>query len=1129
MTQRMPLTRHVLIAALGLFVGAMSAFTGYTLWRLHAVAINNGLEISEMHARSFEDFLTQSVRVTELSAAQMAAPENVVPNRKAIDNTLIKTLRNAPYLRSISLMDSNGKIVASSNRANIGVPVDTQAYLPPATDNMNILRIGQPWAGRDFADGRVTTPQTPVETDALSFIPVATTLSVDRHTVTLLFALNPDYFINHISQQLDSNVGSVQVLRYDGTLLMDSDPGTRIGSQDKLTISQPQLAKTESGKFEQDAGNDRQELTAFRASRLYPFVVVTRIHPAHALLKWKTEAKTLLGVVIPVLLAISLLAVTLYRRLTQMATHRAEAERLQRINATVFDSSAESIIITDLNANIISVNPAFIRITGYTSEDVIGRNPRLLASGLQSGKFYSRMWQDLLRDGFWQGELVNRHKDGGLYNVRLSISASRDSTGRIQHFIGVTTDITERKKNESELRAESEKNRVLLRNASDGIHILDTSGNIIEVSDSFCSMLGYRRDEMIGMHLSQWEANFSGEEMIKVFEEQFSHKGRSQFETRHRRKDGTIFDVEVSGQPLELNGRPAVFNSSRDITDRKKIDVEIRIAATAFEAQEGMLITDADRNILRVNRAFCDITGYSPEEVIGKNPRLLSSGRHDRQFYADMWTCISATGAWKGEIWNRRKNGEIYPERLAITAVKDAHGVVTNYVGSISDITLHKAAEEEIRSLAFYDPLTGLPNRRLLLDRLHQALVSSARSDKTGALLFLDLDNFKNLNDTLGHDIGDMLLQQVAKRLEGCVREGDTVARIGGDEFVVMLEDLSTESIEAASQTEAVGWKIIANLNKSYQLDKYEAHSTPSIGATLFDSRLQIIDELFKQADIAMYQAKKAGRNTMRFFDPHMQDTLNARAALETDLRKAVERKEFHLHYQIQVDSANRALGAEALIRWKHPERGLVSPAEFISLAEETGLILPIGEWVLEEACTQLKTWHFDVRTRDLVLAVNVSAKQFRQADFASQVQIIVDRHGIDPTRLKLELTESMLQESIEDTIVIMNDLKQIGVQFSLDDFGTGYSSLQYIKRLPLNQLKIDQSFVHDLSVAKDDKAIVRAIIAMAKSLGLEVIAEGVETEIQRQLLLNKGCTQFQGYLFSKPLPIDDFNLLLQQ
>ena len=1127
MMQRAQQLRRIYLGAMLLFVCGMVSVSAYTLWRLRADAISTGLDISAMHTRSFEDFLTQNLHVTDIIAANALTPSQQAPDLRSIESSFVTTLHHAPFLRSMSLIDEHGRIFASSNPANVGITVSTQAYLPPTTGTEGILRIGQPWGGRDFADGRVSTPLAPLEAETQSFIPVIRSLQQGKRTLTLLFALNPDYFVNHVAQTLDDGEGSVEVLLYDGTLLMDTDPASRLGSVHEFLENNLKLDEIESGKFEEVLSDRRNVLTSYRASRLYPFVVVTHIQRAHVLRQWNTEARTILGVVIPALIAIILLSTAFYRRQLQIVAQRAEAERLQRINATVFDSSSDAIMITDLHADIISVNPAFTRISGYSAEEVMGRNPRLLSSGKQPREFYVEMWKEILRTGAWHGELVNRHKDGGYYDVHLSISASRDKSGQLQHYIGVTTDITERKHAEQALRRESEKNLALLRNASDGIHILDINGYVIEASDSFCSMLGYSRDEVIGMHVSQWDANFDPAMLARKLDQQLEAKTRSEFETRHRRKDGSVFDVEVSGYPLVLEGKPALFNSSRDITARKQAAAELRIAATSFETQEGILITDADNRILRVNQAFTDITGYSAKEAIGRNPRMLSSGRHDAAFYAAMWSSINKTGAWKGEIWNRRKNGAVYPERLTITAVLDPGGKVTNYVASLADITMHKAAEDEIKSLAFFDPLTQLPNRRLLLDRLQQALASTMRSGKQGALLFIDLDNFKILNDTLGHDMGDLLLQQVAQRLVSCVREGDTVARLGGDEFVVMLEDLSAQSLEAAEQTESIGNKILSVLNQSYHLATHEYHCTPSIGATLFNDRQQPLEDLLKQADIAMYQAKKAGRNGLRFFDPHMQDAINARASLENELRKALENRQFSLYYQLQIDSDNCPLGAEALIRWIHPERGLIPPSEFIALAEETDLILPIGLWVLDTACAQIKLWELDARTRHLCLAVNVSAKQFREADFVSQVKMIVSRHAIDPAHLKLELTESILQDDVENTIATMYALRRIGILFSLDDFGTGYSSLQYIKQLPLNQLKIDQSFVRDITTDPSDQAIVRTVIAMAYSLNLEVIAEGVETEDQRQLLLKKGCKQFQGYLFSRPVPVEQFELLL--
>ncbi|MGA8863124.1 MAG: EAL domain-containing protein [Gallionella sp.] len=611
-----------------------------------------------------------------------------------------------------------------------------------------------------------------------------------------------------------------------------------------------------------------------------------------------------------------------------------------------------------------------------------------------------------------------------------------------------------------------------------------------------------------------------------------SAKNLTPWHHEYRLKFDSEPDIWLLGNAVpqrEADGAVLWHGFITDITEHKQAEQRLRIAAAAFESQESLMITDANRVILQVNQAFIDESGYTAEEVVGQTPRMFQSGRHKAAFYSAMWKTIRDTGTWQGEIWDRRKNGEVYPKWLTITAVKDAHGAVTHYVGSHLDIRERKMAEEKIQRLAFYDPLTQLPNRRLLMDRLQHALASSERSGRSGAMLFLDLDHFKSLNDTLGHDIGDLLLQQVAQRLTSCVRDDDTVARLGGDEFVVILEVLNEDAQDAAAQTEAIGEKIQAALNQPYQLAAHQYRSTPSIGVTLFHGNQTSLEELMKQSDIAMYQAKQAGRNKIRFFDPKMQASVDAHAALEHDLRGAVEQQQFQLHYQIQVDSMNRPLGAEALIRWNHPLRGMVSPAQFIPLAEETGLILYIGEWVLETACTQLKAWERDAFTRALVLAVNVSAKQFHQAGFVEQVLATIRHHAINPERLKLELTEGILVENIEETIATMNTLNKIGVRFSLDDFGTGYSSLQYLKRLPLSQIKIDQSFVRDITTDTNDAAIVQTIIAMADTLGLNVVAEGVETKAQREFLELRGCTHYQGYLFGKPVSIEQFEALLKQ
>jgi diguanylate cyclase (GGDEF)-like protein/PAS domain S-box-containing protein len=667
----------------------------------------------------------------------------------------------------------------------------------------------------------------------------------------------------------------------------------------------------------------------------------------------------------------------------------------------------------------------------------------------------------------------------------------------------------------------------VLDGVDSGVIAISGQGIVESFNLSAERIFGYTAAEMLGRNIRMllpepFRSEYDGD--IESHLRTGRHKAvGSRREVMGQRKDGSLLHLAVAIDETRLNDRKVFIVSVGDISARKEEETELRIAAAAFESLEGMLVTDARGVILRVNKAFTDSTGYTAEEAIGRTPRMLKSNRHDAAFYREMWQTLLATGSWEGEIWDRRKSGEVFPKWLSISAVKDANGLVTHYVGTHQDITERKLSEQRIAELAYYDQLTGLPNRTLLLDRLKQAITASARSDSHGALLFIDLDNFKTLNDTLGHDQGDLLLKLVAQRLTHCVRAGDTVARLGGDEFVAVLADMAAGGQEAATRAEFVGEKILDALNRSYPLDAVAYHCTPSIGVTLFKGSRTSLDDLLKQADLAMYKAKDAGRNALRFFDPDMETAVMERAALERDLRQAVREGHFLLHYQAQVLGADRITGAEVLARWQHPLRGMVSPTEFIPLAEETGLILPLGHWVLETACRQLAVWGARPEMNHLSIAVNVSAQQFRNPGFVGTVLTILQQTGANPHRLKLELTESMLVANVEDIIQKMNALKARGVGFSLDDFGTGYSSLSYLKRLPLDQLKIDQSFVRDILVDANDAAIARTIVALAASLGLGVIAEGVETEAQRDFLAASGCSAYQGNFFSQPLPVEGF------
>jgi diguanylate cyclase (GGDEF)-like protein/PAS domain S-box-containing protein len=681
-----------------------------------------------------------------------------------------------------------------------------------------------------------------------------------------------------------------------------------------------------------------------------------------------------------------------------------------------------------------------------------------------------------------------------------------------------------------ELRDQEGRLRALVQTIPDLVWLKDVNGVYLGCNAQFERLAGAAERDLIG----KTDYDFFDKDLADFFCQKDrqaveSGKSRANEEWLTFAADGYrgLFETIKTPTRDQAGRLIGVLGVARDITERKETEEQLRIAAAAFEAQEGIAILAADRRILRVNRAFTEITGYANEEVVGKTPNQLRSDKHDDVFYQTLWDRITRKGSWKGEVWYRRKSGELYPAWFNTVAVKNNSGEITHFVASMVDLTERKAAEQQIEHLAYYDSLTQLPNRRLFRDRLQQTLASCARSGRKGALLFIGLDNFKILNETAGHDVGDQVLVEVARRIANCVREGDSAARLGGDEFVVLLEESSECVREAAAQAKEIGERILAALNQPYSIAGRLHHSTPSIGVTLFIDAVDSLDELVKQADIAMYQAKSAGRNVLRFFDPEMQGALAARTDLESALRLAIRDRQFVLYYQPQVDGAGVVVGAEALLRWRHPERGLVAPGEFIPLAEETGLILPIGQWVLETACARLRDWADDPRTRELRLAVNVSARQFRQADFVDQVRRALEGADAPAAKLKLELTESLVIDDIDGAIETMRALKAFGVGFSMDDFGTGYSSLSNLSRLPLDQLKIDRSFVRNLPDNANDAAVAQTIITLAKSLGLAVIAEGVETEAQRLFLERHGCPIYQGYLFSKPVDVAQFERLL--
>lgn len=680
----------------------------------------------------------------------------------------------------------------------------------------------------------------------------------------------------------------------------------------------------------------------------------------------------------------------------------------------------------------------------------------------------------------------------------------------------------------------------LLEGVNYGFISVDLDGRIAFFNRAAQAMLGYSAEEVVGRHSPLL---FHEPEEIRRVAERLSQElghpvapdmgifaarealGRvTEEEYTYIRKDGSRFPVLLSvmalwggeGEQRQVIGYLGVV---ADITERRKAEEKLRLSNEVFEnSPEAIMITDAENRIVTVNPAFTRITGYDPEDVVGENPRVLSSGHHDSSFYQQMWQSLGSHGVWQGEIWDRRKNGEVYPKWATINVLRDRHSNgVSHYLAMFSDISERKRAEETINFLAHHDPLTNLPNRFTLQARLQQALSDARRHETQVAVMFIDLDRFKVINDTLGHHVGDLLLIEVAKRVSGAVRETDTVARLGGDEFVVVLS-----GVTRAADAMQVALKINRLVAKPFWVADQELHTEASIGISLFPDDGDDVDALMKNADTAMYYAKAQGRGNFQFYAAEMNQSAVERLTLENRLRQALAKNEFELYYQPQVSLASgRIIGFEALIRWNHAEQGMISPGVFIPMAEDTGLILSIGEWVMRTACTEAQRWQ-EQGLQPLRVAVNLSVRQFRQKDLLQQVAGALAISGLDPALLELEITESAVMESPEKAIELLKNFRSMGVSLAVDDFGTGYSSLSYLKLFPINRLKIDRSFVSDIGVDPNDTAISTATIALAHTLGLEVIAEGIENSTQLNYLRAEGCNEGQGYLFNRPMPAEE-------
>ena len=807
---------------------------------------------------------------------------------------------------------------------------------------------------------------------------------------------------------------------------------------------------------------------------------------------------------------------------------RQEKAAHLRLQGAALEAAANAILITDRHGIIQWTNPAFGALTGYQAEEAVGRNPReLVRSGLHSREFYEDLWRTILEGRVWRGELTNRRKDGSHYLEDMTITPVPDPDGGIGHFIAVKQDVTERGAAEAALQAAGERYRELVSRIPVGVYryrmLGDGSDRLDYVSPRFCEMLAVDEQAVLEdiarafavVHPEDLPGVRAQFEAARRDREPFEWEGRClvQGETRWLRTEGRATVAE--GGDLLWDGVLIDITERREAEDRLRLDSAV-IACT----RDSVMITDLEASILSVNPAFTTITGYPEAEVRGRNPSLLGSGRHDRDFYQALWAELLAVGYWQGEIWNRRKSGEIYPEWLSISTVRNARGLPTHYVAVGTDISQLKQSEQRLAHLAHHDALTNLPNRLLIHSRLEHALEMTQRHHEGRlALLFIDLDNFKTVNDSLGHNIGDAMLRVVAIRLRSRLREVDTLGRLGGDEFVVLLEQIS-----GPNDAVKVARNLLAALNAPFTLpDGREVYIHASIGISLYPDDGTDANALIRNADSAMYRAKEQGRNTYGFYMEDLTRVASERLEMESRLRRALERSEFILYYQPLVAMADgRVIGAEALVRWQPSGEPLISPDRFIPFAEETGLIVPLGEWVLQGACAQAKAW-LDRGASMQTLSVNMSPRQFRRHDIQDCLTKVLGDTGLPAGLLELEITEGGFMDRGEPGLAILHDIKQLGVRLAVDDFGTGYSSLAYLKRLPIDKLKIDRSFVRDLPDDANDTAIAATIIAMARTLNLEVLAEGVETEAQLDFLKEQGCDAYQGYWFSPAVSAEEF------
>lgn len=1108
-------TRRGTFWGVTLGVGAL-LLLGFMLGSSYLQTLDDSRGRSILLARTAETSVTRTVEAVE-TALQSIAEELPYADKNGRDFTRVsrridQILRFAPHVRQVILVENN-VVVLNSAGATGGVVDWEQLALDKRGGQLSLgVRMGGRVSGRFLP----MVGDVPTAPSSRSLVPVALDVSVadvNAHYV-ILAALNSAY--------LTAAFDVLGLIGNDRFALVNAQGDALVGSQlvdldDAALPTLRSLFATGQDEFLLVHGDNpfRGAQTAFRLSAKYPLMIAISKDNQQALFSWYDRNTYLIWGLTAACSFMLLAALALIRELARVSRLRDQV----RLLSAVTHQSPQAILVTNTDNLIEYINPTFTKMFGYELKDLIGKTPSILKSGLTSPDVYERLWTNVNSGCPWEGDFVNQRHDGSLVEVSSTIFPVRDSQGEASHRIGMLSDLTARRQAEQHIHMLSQ----VVEQSPVVVIITDTDGNIEYVNPQFQRVSGYTPEDVIGQNPRILKSGQTSDDAYTQLWITISSGKTWVGEFHNRRKDGTFYWERAQISPL-TNAKKEITNYialKEDITTLRETERQMRRAAAVFDtASEAIMISDGQNKIQMTNSAFSAITGYSQAEVQGQSPSLLKSGRHDAAFYEQMHETLKTHGTWEGEIWNRRKSGEVYPEWLTISIMRDPYGMPDGYVAMFSDISRRKQDEEHIRHQANYDALTELPNRHLFKDRLMQSLNRAERNGQQVALFFIDLDHFKTVNDTLGHAVGDKLLQEAAHRLTGCVRKTDTVARLGGDEFAAVLTNLT-----AASQAQDIASAILKELVQPFVIEGHNAFVSASIGITMFPDDGSDVDTLIRNADSAMYRAKERGRNDAQFFTLEMSEQAARRRVLEVALHRALDNDEFTLVYQPVMDiNKKRVSYFEALIRWTGPSGMAVSPMEFIPLVEENGLILPIGAWVMREACQAVMAWNTQnghSPEEAPGVSVNVSSRQFQRQDIYALVCEALAESGMPPEKLIIEITESLLLTKEGSVAHQLASISKLGVRVAIDDFGTGYSSISYLKQFPISILKIDQSFVGGLPQDKDDRSLVEGILKLAEGMNLTVVAEGVETVAQLDFLTGRNCVFVQGYYFSRPRDLD--------